>query len=308
MSGSSTPDRVFVGGTGRCGTHALSSVLGHHAHYRRVHTELRFHADPTGLPGLLKGEIELSGFLEQLRGRWWRRTSRQGRQTGFFKRLPEERFNASVSKFERDFPSDQWGASSTLIHELIDPIAAQAKKPGWVEMTKRTVWAAPILLKLVPDAKLIHIIRDGRDCAASIATQAWGPEDFEGSLDWWEERVGISEQGAAGVDPERLLVLSFEDFVAEDREASYDRLVEFIGSKGFLGRRRAREMRRYYDDEIGGPKANRDRWRKGRSQDEQDQANERYAQALHRLIAADTPARPVFESFLASIESPAVPV
>lgn len=308
MSGSSTPDRVFIGGTGRCGTHALASVLGNHAHYRRIHTELRFHADPDGLPGLLEGEVELLGFLEELRGRWWKRTSSQGRPTGFFQRLPEEIFNAAVAEFERSFPEDRWGASSKLVHDLLDPIARLAKKPGWVEMTKRTIYAGPVLQKLVPDAKFIHIIRNGRDVAASVATQAWGVDNFDDALDWWEERVESSERGAAGVEPDRMLHLSFDGFVATDRERSYDRLVRFIGSTGFRGRRRAREMQRYYEEEIGGPKANRDRWRRDLSQADQDRVNERYVGALRRLISANTPGRSIFEGFLASVESPAVPV
>ncbi|MDX6632155.1 MAG: hypothetical protein QOG26_160 [Solirubrobacterales bacterium] len=304
---SDPPKRLFVGGTGRCGTHALSAVLNRHSDYRRVHAEVRFHADPNGLPGLLSGACELPAFLEQLRGRWWKRTTTQGRSSGLHKEIPEETFIRAVNAFEADYPEDPWGASSTLIRELLDPVAEQAKKRGWVEMTKRTAQASPVLLRLLPDAKAIHIIRDGRDVAASVALKTWGPDTLLESLDWWEKRVGLCEQGVAEADPERVMVVGFEQFVAEDREGSLERLFDFIGERRLLRGRRQPGMRRYFDEEIGPAQANIGRWRKGLAEAEADEVDARYAASLQRLIAADTPAKPVFESFLASVGAVGAP-
>ena len=305
MSARSTaPQRLFVGGTGRCGTHAMGSLLGRHSRYRRIHTELRFHADPPGLPGLLRGEVELAEFLATLRGRWWKRTASQGFESGLFKRVPEEIFERAIAEFERDFPDDQWGAASRLVYGLLDPIAAQAKKPGWVEMSNRNVEASPVLLELVPDIKMIHMIRDGRDASSSVVAQKWGPDEIMAAIAWWERRVADDERSSSQLPEERLLIVCFEDFVTGDREGTYDRLLDFIGERRLFRGRREPEMRRFFDEEIGTGRANIERWRKGLSEAEQDELCERYAAALERLIAADTPARPLFERSLQALVGP----
>src|SRR5690606_16842912 len=63
---------VFVGGTGRSGTHVIARLLGKHVHYRAIPVECRFHTDPDGFPGLLAGEVSKARFLRRMRGFWWR--------------------------------------------------------------------------------------------------------------------------------------------------------------------------------------------------------------------------------------------
>ena len=47
------PSLLFVGGTGRSGTHVVSKILNKHSHFRKVPNEARFHTDPGGLPDVL---------------------------------------------------------------------------------------------------------------------------------------------------------------------------------------------------------------------------------------------------------------
>ena len=46
-------DLVFVGGTGRSGTHILGRLLGSHARFADVPIESRFHCNKRGMPDLL---------------------------------------------------------------------------------------------------------------------------------------------------------------------------------------------------------------------------------------------------------------
>ena len=59
---------VFVGGTGRSGTHVLSQLLSRHNRYGLVPVEVRFHTDPDGFPGLLDGSVTPEQFVRRLRG------------------------------------------------------------------------------------------------------------------------------------------------------------------------------------------------------------------------------------------------
>ena len=47
------PPLLFVGGTGRSGTHVVAKILNNHSHFRKVPNEARFHTDPGGIPDVL---------------------------------------------------------------------------------------------------------------------------------------------------------------------------------------------------------------------------------------------------------------
>ena len=64
---------VFVGGTGRSGTHVLAqAALPQHDRWRSCPVEVRFHVDARAFPGLLVGQVSKAQFLRRLRGFWWK--------------------------------------------------------------------------------------------------------------------------------------------------------------------------------------------------------------------------------------------
>jgi hypothetical protein len=70
-----SPPLVFVGGTGRSGTHVIAELLDRHPRYASVPIEARFHAKPRGFPDLLAGAVGPEEFLRKLRRFWWRSSS-----------------------------------------------------------------------------------------------------------------------------------------------------------------------------------------------------------------------------------------
>jgi len=108
------PPIVFVGGTGRSGTHVVAKMLGRHSFYRNINNEVRFHCNPRGYPDLLAGSVSLDEFLKKLRKFWWYRVKAgefapamvpklaMGREvSGLHKLVPEERFDAAGDEIER---------------------------------------------------------------------------------------------------------------------------------------------------------------------------------------------------------------
>ena len=45
--------------------------------------------------------------------------------------------------------------------------------------------------ELLPGAKFIHMIRDGRDVACSVVLEKWGPDEHFEALEWWRKRLLI---------------------------------------------------------------------------------------------------------------------
>lgn len=64
----------------------------------------------------------------------------------------------------REFPRD----FASIIDAVFRSIALKHNKQRWVEKTPQYIQHLELLSKSFPEAKFIHIVRDGRDCAASF--------------------------------------------------------------------------------------------------------------------------------------------
>jgi sulfotransferase family protein len=261
-----TPPRlVFVGGTGRSGTHVIARLLGNHPAFAHVPIESRFHCHgPKGFPDLLGGRVALSDFLWKLREFWWHRVRKEDDQPrGLYMVMPRRRFDDAVGSFESAFHADPVGACRALYLDLLWPVAEELGRPGLVEMSSHNVREIQTLSRLFPEARFIHVFRDGRDTASSITTMTWGPGTLPRALDWWADRmraiengVRSDEDGARFVVPaSRLHPVLLDDLVERDREAEYARLRSFLGVDDDPA------MRDFFDNRMGPGAAHRGRWR-----------------------------------------------
>jgi hypothetical protein len=284
---------VFVGGTGRSGTHVLARLLGHHSRYRDVEVEVRFHCNPRGIPDLVAGRVSLDEFVKKLKRFWWHRIKAGepfpallprlplGREErGLYRVVPRERFDQAVAEFEAAYHDDPVAACRRLFLALLAPLAEGSGKPGLVEMSSDNVAQGPALLRIFPEAKLIHTVRDGRDAGASKVTKRQKrhhPRDGLEGIAWWEERLRRIDAAAREIPADRLLVVSLDDLAYGDREQAYARLLSFLDLEDEPG------MREYFEREVTAENAHRDRWREGLSPDEQQQMGHFYEQTLERM-------------------------
>jgi len=92
------------------------------------------------------------------------------------------------------------------------------KTPGYIkEMTR--------IQRVLPEARFVHIIRDGRDVSLSHLRMNWGPETYEESARLWRNRIRRAQRMARNV--EHYAEVRFEDLV-DDTEAALRRVCEFI--------------------------------------------------------------------------------
>ena len=283
---------VFVGGTGRSGTHVISRLLGRHPTLADVPVESRFHCHgPKGFPDLLNGRAQVSDFLWKLRGFWWHRVRKEDLEPrGLYNVSSRARFDAAVAAFEDAYESDPRGACRQLFIDLLYPVADELGRPGLVEMSSHNVKEAPILGELFGEARFIHVFRDGRDVASSITTKTWGPDRLAGAIDWWAERMRAIDAGVqgheGGASPERFHTVLLDDLVERDREATYERLLVFCKLPD------APSLRSYFDDERGPGAANLGRWRRGLGSVGVWRVERRYRRTLDALAREGNHAAP----------------
>jgi Sulfotransferase family len=288
---------VFVGGTGRSGTHILSYLLDCHSRFHGVPIECRFHCNPKGLADVVTGAADPEQFLTKLRGYWWHRVRigdralvkarwralGRGRVRGLHTIMDRDRFESAVSRFETNHGADLIGASRDLFYDLLQPLADEAGKPVLVEMSCFTIAAAEGLAKIFPEARFVHSVRDGRDSGSSkvaLRQKPHHPIDVISGIEFWADRLRQAEEGVRGLDEAdraRLQVTSLDDLVWGDRDAAYSDLL------GFLGVADEPAMREFFEEKMNADAAHRERWREGLDEAAQAEITRIYEATLDRL-------------------------
>jgi Sulfotransferase family len=289
------PRVVFVGGTGRSGTHIVAQLLGRSHNLAMIPVEVRFHTDPDGFPGLLAGDVSLQRFTKRLRGFWWRGFQTR-RFRGMYRFVDRARFDAAVAAFESGFSDDPEGACRRLFFDLLwFRTEEEATVRGIVEQSCDTVAQAPTLLRLFDEARFVHVARDGRDASASRVGQTRGlvrPRTRVDGIRWWEERISRVEAGAAAIPPERLLTVSLDELLLSTSGDALRPLMRFCGTGA------GRRARRFFKNRMNRDEAHSERWREGLSDRRAARLEELYEQALGRLEAQGARSAPLLRRTL----------
>jgi hypothetical protein len=105
-------------------------------------------------------------------------------------------------------------AYAELIRTVFECYAASRGKVRWGDKTPGYVSYIPRLLRLFPEAQIVHIIRDGREVAASMVEQPWGPKRAVVAAYRWRRKVGAGRRAGRRLQPDQYLELRLEDLIA----------------------------------------------------------------------------------------------
>jgi hypothetical protein len=103
--------------------------------------------------------------------------------------------------------------------------AEKQGKPRWGEKTPGYVHKMPLLAAVLPEARFVHIIRDGRDIAVSVISRKVGADTVPEAARRWKETIGQARTASAALP--HYLELRFEDLI-RDTQPVLRRICEFI--------------------------------------------------------------------------------
>ena len=122
-------------------------------------------------------EVSKQQFVRRLRGFWWK-GFQTSRMRGMYRFVDRERFDAARRRASRRASTTTSrrpaGSSSTTCSGFGVEAEDAGARRGLVEQSTDNVAAAPTLARLFPEAKFIHVVRDGRDASASRVAQTRG--------------------------------------------------------------------------------------------------------------------------------------
>jgi len=127
-----------------------------------------------------------------------------------------------------DFDIGNCSSLANTIHELYSAYARKRGKLIWGDKTPSYVTEIDTLHRLFPNAKYIHLIRDGRDVAASLQKQWWGPKDFVSAIEYWERSVVLATKMLRMLPSSQRIMLRFEDLIINPEE-EIQKVLSFLG-------------------------------------------------------------------------------
>ena len=241
MSAGGPNPYVFVVGAPRSGTTLLQRMLDHHPALAVANDT---HFIPWAIAESDQPDPEMTEDLAR-RVFDYRRFFRFG--------MPEASVMAAASGAAR---------YSDFVARLYDEYGRLRNKRLAGEKTPEYVCHIPVLHQLFPNARFIHIVRDGRDVALSVMKWAvkdrppdetgsnlrgparhplWEQEPLGATALWWAEQVLEGTGAGESLGPTRYRQLRYEDLVAAP-EANTAALAQFLDIPD------APEMAKYHED------------------------------------------------------------
>ncbi|MSW59164.1 MAG: hypothetical protein F2827_00605 [Actinobacteria bacterium] len=272
---------VFIGGTGRSGTTITLNLLQRHPQFHAsLPREIKFMTSRHGLLDLvyhrpfsveedlhgyrfnlvtkvlpLIGRNRMHFFTHNLFGRWWSETGKAGKPRGLVQSIPQEVVQEVYEKFLHSFKADPAGSSREFFYSLAKAQIKNSDIKYFGDSTPVNMMHSHQIQKLLPDARFINVIRDGRDVAQSIAKEAWGPNDPYEGLSWWANRMLKSAQALTKVDKKSVHEYRIEDLVVHDRDNTYKKILDFLKLDD------ATEIHEYFDATLSAERLHIGSWR-----------------------------------------------
>lgn len=218
MSGPRAQSPVFTVGSPRSGTTLLYHMLLSAGGFVRYRTETHVFSTLAPRFGGMRRPADISAALET-----WLRSDCHTLTT-----LPED--------VVRDLIGRECRSAGDFLRLIMEAMGRRQGLLRWAETTPGHVLHMREIADQVPGALFVHVIRDGRDVAASLSRQGWiRPLPFDrtrpalaAAAYWdWVVRAGRREGGLLG---DAYCEVHYEDLVDRPQE-TLDRVGEFVGQR-----------------------------------------------------------------------------
>jgi len=159
----------FIVGTGRCGTTLLRMMLD-------AHPDLAIPPETHFIPALARAfqdpSQHLDDFLEFVASfHTW------------------QDFGLSVGVLREALSSTEPFSLTHALRAFYRLYAEKFGKPRWGDKTPIYFADMALVQRVMPEARFIHLIRDGRDVALSIKDLWFGPNSLHEVAGWWVSRI-----------------------------------------------------------------------------------------------------------------------
>jgi hypothetical protein len=246
---------LFIGGTGRSGTNITRKIFAEHPSVASFPFEYRFIIDPDGVvdfyqsmsnawsPYMADVKIKrLQSFLEKLGAKNAKKKNYKDWELGEWFPKYQKNINTLIGELKTFDYNGFWpGAigdassyeiafseykSKEVLAEItgrflknnIDEFIAVNGKNFFVEDNTWNILFAKELFELMPESKLVHLVRDPRDVIASFMSQRWCPNDFNEALKMYKSIINRWFTVEDSLPKDFYKVIKLEELVVNSEE------------------------------------------------------------------------------------------
>ncbi len=135
---------------------------------------------------------------------------------------------------DRDETIEEIVAGAPTIGSAVGAIfkayARKHGKPRWGDKRPAYLLNLDVLMWMFPDAQIIHIIRDGRDCVASMKEADWFKGHIDKGISTWVRSMAVADRAARELPADQFYELYYEDLVANP-ESELRKLCDYLGEQ-----------------------------------------------------------------------------
>src|SRR3954451_9911918 len=203
--GSDREPAVFVVGMNRSGTTLLRMMLD-------AHPQLTIPPETHFVPDLIKAARERNATPENALA-----AMKSAREWGDFGFTDEEMLTRL-----RALPKLRPGPAVRTFYEAY---MAEQGKPRWGEKTPTYVQKMKLIQRALPEARFVHVIRDGRDVALSVLDRTVRDLTVGDIAKRWKKKITKAREDAPELD--RYMEIRYEDLIL-DTDPVVRTVAEFI--------------------------------------------------------------------------------
>jgi hypothetical protein len=170
--------------------------------------------------------------------------------------MSQEFVTETTDRYLAHFENSPQQASQVLVYSIMEKVALGCDAERWVDTTPANARKANLIAPIYPQHKVIVMVRDGRDVAASFVHQTFGPSDVFEAVALWEKRMIKSDQAVKRCEVGAVLTLDLQDLVVTERDESLDLILEHCELDD------SHEMRDWFNTRVTPDGAHAGRWRR----------------------------------------------
>jgi len=285
-------DVILSGGTGRSGTTIIGKLLSRHSEVGLSRpSEIKMLTAGNGLLDLhlrrrvgryrrfiISDRVHLERFKARLFNDWWERDPKVGEIAGLIQGIELNELQAIYETLRIDWKKSRDTAPANFFRSFVDIQQEVSGKKMWIDTTPINLFRSKEIAAFLPGTRFIHMVRDGRDVIASVVRERWGPKNYEEGLVWYRRRMRRNLINSKWLG-DRVLTISLENLVINQRLESFSRILEFLEIPN------EKKIQAYFDSKVLPENVRRGRWRD--EVEDVNRFNDRYFEIVAELKAID---------------------
>lgn len=130
-------------------------------------------------------------------------------------------------RLDRDELLESAGDTAALVDNLFRQYAGFHEKRIWGDKTPQHALYLETILGVFPRARIIHLVRDGRDVAESYIRAFIGPSTISICAELWKKYIEKVAEMQARIPPQQFLKVRYEDLILKS-EATQQEIWRFL--------------------------------------------------------------------------------